>query len=206
MKKFLKSITAAEDADSALDDAIDELKANFDYAVDGFDKLARNGKEGQNKANQILLQLAEAVENANKQIANGTYNAEKFANDLVKKYSTTDADLSKEEMKALQNDIKHAVKNSVDGGALGKLGDIIKSSKNAQKMYAIQTAGHSLEAASSALGVYTEVKGLTAQLKGIKASHEANAQGQEATTQQVEQKPDYSAEIAERAARYLRNR
>lgn len=69
MKKFLKSITAAEDVDSALEDAIDELKANFDYAVDGFDKLARNGKEGQNKANQILLQLAEAVENANKQVA-----------------------------------------------------------------------------------------------------------------------------------------
>lgn len=69
MKKFLKSITAAEDVDSALEDAIDELKANFDYAIDGFDKLARNGKEGQNKANQILLQLAEAVENANKQVA-----------------------------------------------------------------------------------------------------------------------------------------
>lgn len=70
MKKLIRqSITAAEEADTGLEDAIDELKANFDYAIDGFDKLARNGKEGQNKANQILLQLAEAVENANKQVA-----------------------------------------------------------------------------------------------------------------------------------------
>ena len=37
---------------------------------------------------------------------------------------------------------------SVDGGALGKLGHVITSSKNAKTMYAIQMAGHSLEAAT----------------------------------------------------------
>jgi hypothetical protein len=64
------TITSAEgDNEFGLDDQIDELKSNFDYAVDGFDKLCREGKEGQNKANQILLQLAEAIEVANRQVA-----------------------------------------------------------------------------------------------------------------------------------------
>lgn len=71
MKKLIrpKTITAATEIDEGVENVIDELKANFDYAVDGIYKLARNGKEGSNKANQIALQLAENVENANKQIA-----------------------------------------------------------------------------------------------------------------------------------------
>lgn len=70
MKKLLRtSITSATEIDENLDSTIDDLKSNFDYAIDGFYKLARNGKEGANKATQIVLQLAESVENANKQIA-----------------------------------------------------------------------------------------------------------------------------------------
>ena len=162
-----------------------------------------------------LLNEAKIAKNTEKQ--EGSYSSDKMKesintlkskleNDLVNKYSKTDADLSKDEMKDLRKDIKNTVKDAAKSGALGKLGDVITSSKNAKTMYAIQMAGHSLEAATGALGVYTEVDALTKQLKAIKASHEANAQGQEATTQQVEQKPDYSAEIAARASRYLRNK
>ena len=69
MKRMLLSITSSTELDENLSDAIDELKSNFDYAVDGLEKLARNSKEDTNKANQILLQLTESVETANKQIA-----------------------------------------------------------------------------------------------------------------------------------------
>ena len=66
MKRYILS---AEDIDENLDSSIDELKDNFDYAIDGSYKLARDGKEGTNKATQITLQLAEYVQNANEDIA-----------------------------------------------------------------------------------------------------------------------------------------
>lgn len=66
MKRY---IMTSEDIDENLDSSIDELKDNFDYAIDGLYKLARDGKEGTNKATQIALQLAEYVQNANEDIA-----------------------------------------------------------------------------------------------------------------------------------------
>ena len=58
-----RPVTAAEESE-VLDDAIAELKANFDYVVEGFEKLGRDGKDGQNRAQQILLELSSAVEGA----------------------------------------------------------------------------------------------------------------------------------------------
>lgn len=69
MKKLLSNVYSAADIDENLESNIDDLKDNFDYAIDGITKLAKNGKETTNKATQILLQLSEGVENANKQIA-----------------------------------------------------------------------------------------------------------------------------------------
>lgn len=67
MKRMIYSstrpINAAEE-NEVLDDAIAELKANFDYVVEGFEKLGREGKDGQNRAQQILLELSAAIENA----------------------------------------------------------------------------------------------------------------------------------------------
>ena len=71
MKKMIynsSKITAAEESE-VLEDAIDELQSNFDYVVDGFEKLGREGKEGQNTAQSILLELSSAIENASRQIA-----------------------------------------------------------------------------------------------------------------------------------------
>lgn len=72
MKKMIYSssepVVAAEESE-VLDDAISELKANFDYVVEGFEKLGRNGKEGQNTAQQILLQLSASVEDAVRGVA-----------------------------------------------------------------------------------------------------------------------------------------
>lgn len=72
MKRMISSsskpVTAAE-ANEVLDDAIAELKANVDYVIEGFEKLGRDGKEGQNTAQQILLELSAAVENAVQSVA-----------------------------------------------------------------------------------------------------------------------------------------
>ena len=40
MKRYVK---AASEKDEALDAAIDDLKSDFDYIVDGLDKLSRDG-------------------------------------------------------------------------------------------------------------------------------------------------------------------
>lgn len=72
MKRMISSssrpVTAAEESE-VLDDAIAELKANVDYVIEGFEKLGRDGKEGQNTAQQILLELSAAVENAVQSVA-----------------------------------------------------------------------------------------------------------------------------------------
>lgn len=61
-------VVAAEESE-VLDDAIEELKQNFDYVIEGFEKLGREGKEGQNQAQAILLELSAAIETASQSVA-----------------------------------------------------------------------------------------------------------------------------------------
>lgn len=72
MKKLILSSTKIEaktDLDENLQLQIDDVKDNFDYAIDGIVKISKESKDGLNKANQIILKLAEAVESQNKEIA-----------------------------------------------------------------------------------------------------------------------------------------
>ena len=65
-------VTAAEGqskGQEAFDEAVDNLEANFDYLIDGLDKLSRDGGEGQSQALQLVLQANESVENIIQQIA-----------------------------------------------------------------------------------------------------------------------------------------
>lgn len=72
MKKLILSSTKIEaktDLDENLQLQIDDVKDNFDYAIDGIVKISKESKDGLNKANQIILKLAEGIETANKQVA-----------------------------------------------------------------------------------------------------------------------------------------
>lgn len=67
MKRYVK---AAEDKTSeALETTIDNLNDDFDYILDGFDKLGRMGKESQDVAMQLALQLSGSLQETVKQIA-----------------------------------------------------------------------------------------------------------------------------------------
>lgn len=48
----------------------DSLDANFEYAMDGFEKLARDGKAGEKAAMQLMLELNSAIESVIQNIAN----------------------------------------------------------------------------------------------------------------------------------------
>lgn len=72
MKRLIISSTKIEaktDLDENLQLQIDDVKDNFDYAIDGIVKISKESKDGLNKANQIILKLAEAVESQNREIA-----------------------------------------------------------------------------------------------------------------------------------------
>lgn len=67
MKRYVK---AAEDKTAeALETSLDNLNEDFDYILDGFDKLARMGKESQDVAMQLALQLSGSLQETVKQIA-----------------------------------------------------------------------------------------------------------------------------------------
>ncbi len=51
-----KVITSASNSDSVLDDKINNVKADFDYIIDGLDKLSRMGLE------KTALEITEELE------------------------------------------------------------------------------------------------------------------------------------------------
>ena len=65
MKRYVK---AASEKDEALDAAIDDLKSDFDYIVDGLDKLSRDGAG--KEALTIALNLSAELSNITSQIVN----------------------------------------------------------------------------------------------------------------------------------------
>ena len=63
MKRYVR---AASNSDSLLDDKIDDVKADFDYIIDGLDKLSRMGLEKDaitlvDQLSDTLLSIEESI-------------------------------------------------------------------------------------------------------------------------------------------------
>ena len=65
MKRYIRA--ASSDSDSVLDEKLDDIKADFDYAMDGLDKLSRIGLE--KDALRIADELHDALLSAEKSIS-----------------------------------------------------------------------------------------------------------------------------------------
>ena len=65
MKRYIRA--ASSDSDSVLDEKLDDIKADFDYAMDGLDKLSRIGLE--TDALRIADELHDALLSAEKSIS-----------------------------------------------------------------------------------------------------------------------------------------
>lgn len=65
MKRYFRTVTAADEkvtAEDRLADSIDQLKNDFDYALDGIEQLA--GRLQMDDANAIIESLKAAVDQA----------------------------------------------------------------------------------------------------------------------------------------------
>lgn len=67
MKRYVKS---ASNPDSPLDENIDDLKADFDYVLDGLEKLGRMGSDKSKGALSISLELSDMLNDINNEISN----------------------------------------------------------------------------------------------------------------------------------------
>lgn len=65
-----KLIFAASESDSALKDNISDLEADFDYIIDGLDKLSRMSSAKEKEALSVSLELSEMLVNINNKISN----------------------------------------------------------------------------------------------------------------------------------------
>lgn len=67
-----KPVNAAETSkgQEAFDEAMDNLQDDFDYLVDGLEKMVRDGGDGQSQALQIVLEASSAVNNIISKISN----------------------------------------------------------------------------------------------------------------------------------------
>jgi hypothetical protein len=62
-------IVGATDIDDRLKDMIDNLKADFDYIVDGLDKLSRSGNSAMNESISIGQSLQDDLDRCINEIA-----------------------------------------------------------------------------------------------------------------------------------------
>lgn len=70
-----KSIKAADETtDTRLDDALSDLKDDFDYAISGLEKLGRDGANASNSALAIAETLSNNIQDTLDQIANSVSN------------------------------------------------------------------------------------------------------------------------------------
>lgn len=72
MKRRIVPVTAAEGqtkGQEAFEEAINNLEADFDYVVDGLEKLSREGSDGQSQALQLSLEMSSAVKSITEKIA-----------------------------------------------------------------------------------------------------------------------------------------
>lgn len=62
-------LAATAERSDGYNEAQESLEGNFDYAIEGFEKLARDGKEGERIATQLMLELNSSVESIVQKIA-----------------------------------------------------------------------------------------------------------------------------------------
>lgn len=67
MKRYLR---AASDQDSPLDDNISDLKADFDYIIEGLEKLGRMGSDKSKEALSVSLELSGMLSDITSEISN----------------------------------------------------------------------------------------------------------------------------------------
>lgn len=63
-------IRASSESDSQLKTNVDELKADFDYIIDGLDKLSRMGADKEKEALSVSLELSGMLGDINEHISN----------------------------------------------------------------------------------------------------------------------------------------
>ena len=67
MKRYLR---AASDQESPLDDNIGDLKADFDYIIEGLEKLGRMGSDKSKEALSVSLELSGMLGDITSEISN----------------------------------------------------------------------------------------------------------------------------------------
>lgn len=67
MKRYIR---AASDSESPLKTNMDELEADFDYIMDGLEKLSRMGADKEKEALSVSLELSGMLTDINNQISN----------------------------------------------------------------------------------------------------------------------------------------
>lgn len=65
-----RMILAATEGNEALDDAIKDLEADFDYIIEGLEKLSRTSTDKGKEALSIALELSQNLVNINNSISN----------------------------------------------------------------------------------------------------------------------------------------
>lgn len=68
--KVKRMILAATEGNEALDDAIKDLEADFDYIIEGLEKLGRTSTDKGKEALSIALELSQNLVNINNSISN----------------------------------------------------------------------------------------------------------------------------------------
>lgn len=67
--KRMQRVTAAADGDSKLQDTVSDLKADFEYILDGLDKLERTSSDKANQALTVALELSSNLQDFTATIA-----------------------------------------------------------------------------------------------------------------------------------------
>ena len=65
----MKIYSAKQENSDMFDSTMDSISSDFDYCIDGFYKLGRMGKDGENAAIQIMQGLQDQIGQAISQIA-----------------------------------------------------------------------------------------------------------------------------------------
>lgn len=68
--KRVKILAATSEQSEQYNEIYDALKANFDYAMDGFEKLGRDSRSSEEAAVELMTRLNDAVEMCIQEIAN----------------------------------------------------------------------------------------------------------------------------------------
>ena len=67
MKRYIR---AASDSESPLKTSMDELEADFDYIMNGLEKLSRMGADKEKEALSVALELSSMLTEINNEISN----------------------------------------------------------------------------------------------------------------------------------------